>query len=288
VGGTGADWRSGMLIRPACGADMRAMTAIYRVEVLSGVATFELDPPDEAEMARRFEAVVAGGYPYLIGEAAGQVAGFAYATAYRARPAYRFTVEDSIYVAASAQRRGVGGALLSALIELSGAAGHRQMIAVIGDSANAASIRLHRAAGFTFAGVLHAVGYKHGRWLDSVLMQRSLGPGDASAPVKRAASTPCRSVLARSGPASGSRFDEPDPLFEHLEHATEIAAALQDQTGRRHDAVGALPPRQLRALLDAVKRACRRRKPPFPARGRWRSHATRPPRPCGRKRQGSR
>ena len=183
MGGTGAHGRSGTLIRPACEADMRVITAIYRVEVLNGVATFELDPPDDAEMARRFEAVVARGCPYLVAEAAGQVAGFAYATAYRARPAYRFTVEDSIYVAASAQRRGVGRALLSALIERSAAAGHRQMIAVIGDSANTASIRLHRAASFTFAGVLHAVGYKHGRWLDSVLMQRSLGPGDATAPV---------------------------------------------------------------------------------------------------------
>jgi L-amino acid N-acyltransferase YncA len=183
VGGTGAHWRSGMLIRPACEADMPAITAIYRVEVLNGVATFELDPPDDAEMARRFEAVVASGCAYLIAEAAGQVAGFAYATAYRARPAYRFTVEDSIYVAASVQRRGVGRALLSVLIERSAAAGHRQMIAVIGDSANTGSIRLHRAASFAFAGVLHAVGYKHGRWLDSVLMQRSLGPGDATAPV---------------------------------------------------------------------------------------------------------
>jgi L-amino acid N-acyltransferase YncA len=183
VGGTGADWRGEALVRAARQGDMRAIAAIYRLEVLNGVATFEIDPPDETEMARRFAEVVAGGHPYLVAEAAGQVAGFAYAAAYRARPAYRFTVENSIYVADWAQRRGIGRALLAALVERSAAAGHRQMIAVIGDSANAASIRLHRAAGFTFAGVLHAVGYKHGRWLDSVLMQRSLGAGDAIPPV---------------------------------------------------------------------------------------------------------
>jgi phosphinothricin acetyltransferase len=179
---TGAPGGDAIRIRAATALDIPAIAAIYRVEVLDGVATFEIDPPGEAEMERRFRAIVESGLPYLVAAIEGTVAGFAYAAAYRSRPAYRFTVEDSIYVAPSAQHRGVGRALVAELIGRTTSTGYRQMVAVIGDSANAGSIRLHRAAGFSFAGVLHAVGYKHGRWLDSVLMQRPLGPGDATRP----------------------------------------------------------------------------------------------------------
>lgn len=174
---------SDLLIRPAGAADIAAITAIYRPAVLGGTASFEVEPPDEAEMLRRYQAITGAGYPYLIAEAAGAVAGYAYANAYRTRPAYRFTVEDSIYVAADAHRRGVGKALLADLIDLCTDKGFRLMLAVIGDSAQAGSIGLHRRAGFTFCGTIHSVGYKHGRWLDSVLMQRPLGPGDTSAPI---------------------------------------------------------------------------------------------------------
>jgi L-amino acid N-acyltransferase YncA len=180
--GTGSAHGEAILIRAAAEIDIPAITSIYRVEVLHGVATFELDPPSEAEMERRFRAIVEAGYPYLVADLGATVVGFAYASAYRARPAYRFTVENSIYVTPLAQRRGVGRALLTELIGRATSGGYQQMVAVIGDSSNAASIQLHRAAGFTFAGVLHDVGYKHGRWLDSVLMQRPLGPGSGVAP----------------------------------------------------------------------------------------------------------
>ncbi len=147
-----------------------------------GTASFELDPPDEAEMARRQRALAEGGFPYLVAELDGGIAGYAYAGPYRARPAYRFSVEDSVYVAAEAHRRGVGRALLDRLIVEAEARGFRQMIAVIGDSAQAPSIELHRAAGFRLIGAIEAVGFKFGRWLDSVLMQRALGPGASTMP----------------------------------------------------------------------------------------------------------
>jgi phosphinothricin acetyltransferase len=159
-----------------------AITAIYRWAVLNGTASFELEPPHAAEMLRRFEAVTQAGLPYLVADVDGQIAGYAYASAYRTRPAYRCTVEDSVYVAPERQRQGVGAALLAALIEACAAKGYRQMIAVIGDSAQQASIGLHRALGFTLCGTLRAVGFKHGRWLDSVLMQRQLGEGDRTPP----------------------------------------------------------------------------------------------------------
>ena len=163
-------------------ADIPAITAIYRPSVLTGTATFELEPPDEAEMARRFEAIVGAGYPYLVAESSGTIAGYAYANVYRTRPAYRFSVEDSVYVDPQAHGQGVGRALLDELLTESADRGYRQMIAVIGDSRQAASINLHRAAGFTFSGTIHAVGFKFGRWLDSVIMQRALGDGDSTPP----------------------------------------------------------------------------------------------------------
>jgi phosphinothricin acetyltransferase len=136
-------------------------------------------------MLRRFRAVVAGGYPYLVAEWKGRVAGYAYLSAYRTRPAYNWTVEDSIYVDPATQGQGMGRALLAPLIERATTAGYRQIIAVIGDSANAPSIQLHRALGFTYCGVMHSVGFKHGRWLDSVIMQRATGPGDTTPPTAR-------------------------------------------------------------------------------------------------------
>jgi L-amino acid N-acyltransferase YncA len=164
-------------IRPANPADIPAITRIYAHAVQHGTASFELDSPDEAEMTRRMTALLDGGFPYLAANEGGELLGYAYAGPYRTRPAYRFTVEDSIYIAPQSQRRGVGRALLDALIAESEKRGFRQMLAVIGDSAQTASIELHRAAGFRMVGTFENVGYKFGRWLDSVLMQRALGPG---------------------------------------------------------------------------------------------------------------
>jgi phosphinothricin acetyltransferase len=172
-------------LRPATPADIPGIAAIYRPAVLTGTASFELEPPSDAEMLRRFEAITGAGYPYFIAEIDGRVAGYAYASAYRTRPGYRFTVENSVYVAADAQGKGVGRALLAALIPACTAQGFRLMVAIIGDSANFASITLHRRAGFTFCGTIHSVGYKFGRWLDSVVMELPLGEGDTSAPIER-------------------------------------------------------------------------------------------------------
>ena len=170
-------------IRPATPADIPAITRIYAEAVINGTASFELAAPDEAEMARRMKALTEAGYPYLAAESDGTLAGYAYAGAYRMRPAYRLTVEDSVYIAPDAQGRGVGRALLKALIEAAAAIGYRQMLAVIGDSPRqAASIGLHAALGFQKVGLLPDVGFKHGRWLDTLLMQRALGKGSAKEP----------------------------------------------------------------------------------------------------------
>jgi phosphinothricin acetyltransferase len=166
-----------MTIRHAGRDDIAAIQAIYAHHVLHGLASFETEPPSLAEMLRRFEAVRDGGYPYLVVEDAGRIAGYAYGSAYRTRPAYRHTVEDSIYLAPDALGRGFGRALLARLVDDCAARGYRQMLAIIGDSANAASIAVHRACGFTEKAVLDAVGYKFGRWVDSVVMQRALGSG---------------------------------------------------------------------------------------------------------------
>ena len=171
-----------MTIRPTTPADIPAITRIYAHAVTHGTATFELEPPSEAEMLRRFEKLRAGSFPYVVAEIDGAVAGYAYAGAFRERPAYRFTVEDSIYIAPEMHRRGIGRALLKRLIAEAEAAGFRQMMAVIGDSAQAASIAVHRSCGFRDAGVFEAVGFKFGRWLDTVQMQRALGPGATTAP----------------------------------------------------------------------------------------------------------
>ncbi len=168
---------SSFTLRPATLADIPAITDIYAFEVREKTATFELIPPDNAEMSRRFSEISGAGFPYLVAEKDGSIAGYAYAAPYRTRPAYRFTVENSIYLARAYLRQGLGSALLSELIAQSQARGYRQMIAVIGDSANVASIALHARAGFDMIGTLPNVGFKLGQWLDSVLMQRALGEG---------------------------------------------------------------------------------------------------------------
>jgi L-amino acid N-acyltransferase YncA len=162
-------------VRVATAADLPAITAIYRHHVLHGLASFEIEPPDATEMARRHTAVVELGLPYLVAELDGRVAGYAYAAVYRARPAYRYTVENSVYVDSGCAGRGIGSALMPPLIAGCTQAGRRQIIAVIGDSANLASIRLHAKFGFQRVGLLPAVGFKFGRWVDSVLMQREIG-----------------------------------------------------------------------------------------------------------------
>lgn len=169
-------------IRPATPADIPAIARIYAHSVGTGTASFELEPPTEAEMSRRMQALHDGGYPYLVAEIDGAVKGYAYAGPYRPRPAYRFSVEDSIYIDPAAQRRGIGRALITHLIDECERRGFRQMIAVIGDSAQTPSIELHRAAGFRMIGTFENCGYKFDRWLDSVFMQRTLGPGAATKP----------------------------------------------------------------------------------------------------------
>ncbi len=170
------------LIRTALDTDIPAIAAIYAHHVLHGTASFELEPPTVAEMRERAEHVRDEQMPYFVAELDGEVVGYAYATIYRGRRAYRFTAEDSVYVRHDLAGRGIGRALLHALIAECERIGCRQMIAQIGDSANAASIRLHERAGFQHAGVLKSVGYKFGKWLNTVRMQRALGAGDSTLP----------------------------------------------------------------------------------------------------------
>jgi L-amino acid N-acyltransferase YncA len=169
-------------IRPAAVAELPSITDIYAHEVRFGTATFELIPPDLAEMTRRFHALVEGGFPYLVAVLDGRVIGYAYASAFRPRLAYRFTVENSVYLRPAIHRRGIGQQLLQRLIGECSALGFRQMIAVIGDSANAASVGVHSRCGFKMIGTHPNVGLKFGRWLDTVMMQLPLGEGAASVP----------------------------------------------------------------------------------------------------------
>ena len=170
------------LIRDVADGDMAAIQDIYAHHVLEGLASFEEEPPDEAEMTRRRDALLADGYPYRVAVLDGLVKGYAYASDFRPRPAYRHTVENSVYVDVGTQRQGVGRRLLKNLIERCTELGYRQMIAVIGDSANEASISLHADLGFEKAGRLSSTGFKFGRWVDTVIMQRPLGDGDATLP----------------------------------------------------------------------------------------------------------
>ena len=169
-------------IRAAAPGDVAAIARIYADAVRRGTATFEVEPPDEAEIARRMQALVAGNHPYLVAERSGAIAGYAYASPYHLRPAYRWTVEDSIYLDPQFQRQGIGRRLMGRLLADAEARGFRQVIALIGDSTNAASIALHAAAGFQRIGTLQSVGFKHGRWLDVVVMQRPLGSANSSPP----------------------------------------------------------------------------------------------------------
>jgi L-amino acid N-acyltransferase YncA len=172
-------------IRDSISHDIPAIAAIYGHAVRTGLASFEYDSPDNAEMARRRNAVLDAGYPHIVAtDEAGAVLGYAYVSAYRPRAAYRFTVENSIYVAPTAHGRGVGRALLVELVTRCTAQGFRLMVAVIGDSANTASIALHAACGFKHAGLLPDVGWKHGRWVDSVLMTLPLGEGGRTPPAQ--------------------------------------------------------------------------------------------------------
>jgi phosphinothricin acetyltransferase len=175
-----------MLIRDSRDDDLAAIQAIYAHHVRTGTGSFELEPPGLEEMARRRADVLGNGFPYLVAERDGRVVGYAYANHFRARPAYRFMVENSIYVSHDAAGQGIGRGLLQALIERCEAAGCRQMLAVIGDSANIGSIALHARCGFRFAGVVRASGWKFDRWLDTVFMQRELGASERSAPPKGA------------------------------------------------------------------------------------------------------
>jgi L-amino acid N-acyltransferase YncA len=169
-------------VRPAATADVPAIQAIYAHHVLHGLASFEEQPPTVEEMRRRFDDVRARALPWLAADFGGTLAGYGYCAPYRTRSAYRYALEDSVYVRAGSEGRGVGSALLAALIRESEGLGYRQMVAVIGDSANAASINLHTSFGFLRAGTLRSVGFKFGRWVDSVLMQRPLSAGDSKPP----------------------------------------------------------------------------------------------------------
>ena len=171
-----------LLIRPSTPDDLPAITAIYGWNVLHGTGTFELDAPDQAEMASRRDDVLGKGLPWLVIEREGTVLGYAYANHFRPRKAYRFCLEDSVYLAAEAKGQGLGRLLLAELMARCEAAGARQMLAVIGDSANLGSIGVHRTLGFEHVGVMKASGWKFERWLDVVIMQKSLGPGAASDP----------------------------------------------------------------------------------------------------------
>jgi len=169
-------------IRPSCEEDIPTITEIYRHHVLNGTGTFEIDPPTEADMASRRADVLSKSLPYLVAEEAGRVVGFAYCNWFKPRPAYRFSAEDSIYMAPDVHRKGLGRALLAELCTQAERAGVRKFLAVIGDSANAGSIGVHTVVGFSHVGTLKSCGWKFDRWLDVVLMEKPLGAGNSTAP----------------------------------------------------------------------------------------------------------
>ena len=173
---------SDLPVRPARAADIAAITRIYADAVLEGTATFEIEPPDEAEMARRQQTLLADDLPFFVAEHAGRVAGYAFAGRYHVRPGYRWTLENSIYVAPLFQRLGLGRMLMRRLLAEAETRGYRQMLALIGDQTNVASIALHATFGFRRIGTLQSVGFKHGRWLDVILIQRPLGSANSMPP----------------------------------------------------------------------------------------------------------
>ncbi|MDB6050271.1 MAG: phosphinothricin N-acetyltransferase [Pseudomonas sp.] len=174
--------RETLILRNARDEDMPSVQSIYAQHVLGGIASFELEAPSVADMMIRRSDILAKGLPYLVAELAGEVVGYGYATLYRPRPGYRFTAEDSVYVRDGLGGKGIGQALLGAVVEHCTHGGWRQMIAIIGNSENHGSIRLHERLGFHRVGVFESVGFKHGRWVDTVLMQRTLGDGSHSSP----------------------------------------------------------------------------------------------------------
>lgn len=178
-----------LTIRPVTSDDIPFIHKIYSKSVLTGTASWELEPPTADEMGRRMATVIEAGYPYFVAELAGRGVGYSYASSYRPRPGYRFLVENSIYVNEAYRGHGIATALMTTLIDACTARGHRQMMAVIGDSQNAPSIALHRRLGFQQVGLLPSIGFKFGRWLDCVLMQLPLGEGDATLPTELASSS---------------------------------------------------------------------------------------------------
>ncbi len=175
---------SPVIIRDSAEADLPAIKAIYAQHVLHGTASFELEPPSIQEMRQRRTDILQKEMPYLVAEIEGEVVGYAYVTPYRPRPAYRHTVEDSVYVKTGRAGHGIGGKLLGTLVQRCTAAGWRQMLAIVGDSRNAASLALHAAQGFHPVGTMRSVGHKHGEWRDTVLMQRALGESDTTPPTR--------------------------------------------------------------------------------------------------------
>ena len=174
-----------MQVRPATPDDIPAIQSIYAHHVALGLASFEEEAPSVQELRRRYEDVVRQSFPYRVAELGDEIAGYGYCALYRSRSAYRHALEDSVYVRHDLAGRGIGKAILAELIQRCEALGYRQLIAVIGDSANAASIGLHASQGFLRVGTLRSVGFKLGRWVDSVFMQRPLGPGDGTPPADR-------------------------------------------------------------------------------------------------------
>ena len=175
------------LIRPSRDEDITAITAIYAHHVLHGTGTFETEPPNAADMANRRVDVLSKGLPYLVAEEDGEILGFAYGNWFKPRPAYRYSVEDSVYLAPGLDRKGLGRALLAELLAHCEAAGIRKVMAIIGDSANAGSVGVHRALGFTQVGIVEACGWKFGAWRDIVIMQKTLGPGSSELPIESTA-----------------------------------------------------------------------------------------------------
>ena len=173
-----------LLIRPSCDEDIAAITAIYAHHVLHGTGTFETEAPGTSHIAARRANVLSKGLPYLVAVQDGEIAGFAYGNWFKPRPAYRYSVEDSIYLTPDLQRKGLGRALLAELLACCEAAGIRKVMAIVGDSANAGSVGVHRAVGFTQVGTIDACGWKFGAWRDIVIMQKTLGPGDTQPPLE--------------------------------------------------------------------------------------------------------
>lgn len=198
-----------LTIGPCAESHMEAIQAIYAHYVATNLATFELEPPSVAQMLSRRADILQGGYPYLVAHRDGEVVGYAYGSAYRSRPAYRHTVEDSIYVAPGMRQAGIGSALLRELIRQCEQRGFRQMVGVVGNSANTGSLKVHEALGFTRVGTLGCVGYKFGQWVDTVLMQRALGDGATSPgelPPGPAAQSAAATTRSDSGCATQGRM----------------------------------------------------------------------------------